>query len=82
MLQSSSCNDRRVLTYLYTSVFRERIYEFLLLRVSCRRPPSGRLARRRHVRRRFVGKILADRVLAHMRELTLSSEICRKTERL
>jgi hypothetical protein len=82
MLPSSSCNDRRVVTYFYNSVFRERIYEFLLLRVSCRRPPSERLARRRHVRRRFVDKILANRVLAHVRELTLSSEVCRKIERL
>lgn len=82
MLSSSSCNDRRVVTYFYNLVFRKRIYEFLLLRVSCRRPPSERLARRRHVRKRFVNKILANRVLAHVRELTLSSEVCRKIERL
>jgi len=82
MLQFSSCNDRKVLIYFYTLVFRERIYEFLLLRVSYRKPSNERLARRRHVRKSFVNKILTNRMLAYVRRLTLSSKICRKIKRL
>ena len=77
MLQSSLCNDHRVLKNSYTLVFRECIYGVLLLRVSRRRFPGKRLARRR-----FVGRRLADRVIAHARGLTLWFEVCKKTEKL